>query len=316
MLGLPETDFSDPKSAIKLDALQIADWIEGSITFADQELSQSDVVDVLKENYLTTKARDQSANDLAVDRVKQTWQELHRRAGCLGAAASYEVDGPKVKRTQEWEHTPGFAFCLIVALLPAYRTAFRQFRGYTEQGQIFERLTQASLSALGWQVHNTGWSKSASDSIESKIQAVAEFLRVDPMQDASKKWLAPKAKDAGLDLICQYEFKDGWGGKPIILTQCASGDNWEDKLHTPNLKIWNKLLDMHAVPARGLAMPFAIRKDRFHQASVTDEFALLLDRHRLAVPGKKPKEWIPNDLNEDILKWMKKRVTVLLATAS
>jgi hypothetical protein len=318
MLGLPETAFADPETSEKLDELQIADWIEGCVTFAEREVSQNDVVDVLHENYLTTKTDAQSAKNDAATRVKGAWRELERRSLCLGLSAPYRVNGLRVQRVHEWEETPAFSFCLLVALLPVYRKAFKKFKkkGYTKQGELFEQLTSAALASLGWRVHGVGWSKSQANSVKAKVEALAKFLGVHPLDGATQRWTAPKAKDAGLDLVCQYPFRDGWGGRPILMTQCASGDNWEDKLHTPELEHWKKLLDIHTDPKRGLSMPFAIKADRFRRAGFRAGFILLLDRHRLAVPDKSPADWVPDPLRKEISDWMKDRVKALLATAA
>ncbi len=315
MLGLPERAFVDPESGERLDEFQLADWLEGCITFEDESVSQNDVVDVLHENYLTAKTDAQSAKNDAVARVEAAWRELDRRKSCLGRSAPYNIDGARISRTCEWQYTPAFAFCLLISLLPVYRKAFAKFRSYTKQGEIFEELTVASLKAVGWDVHGVGWSKTRANSIEAKVEAAAHFLGVAPLQGAIERWTAPKAKDAGLDLICQYVFKDGWGGKPVILTQCASGDNWESKLHTPEIETWKKLIDIHTDPTRGLSMPFTVRPERFRRASFRAGFVLLMDRHRLAVPEKAPADWIPDALGKTINNWMINRVITLCATA-
>lgn len=316
MLGMPETSFADPETNTKLDEFQLGDWLEGCITFADDTISQNDVVDVLHENYLTNKTNLQSAKNDAAMRVEKAWRELGRRVNCLGKSASYSIDGVCIKRACDWEKSPAFAFCLLVGLRPVYRKAFKKFEDYTQQGELFEQVTVASLNALGWDVHSVGWSKTSANSIADKVHEAARFLGIDPLDGATETWTAPNAKDAGLDVICQYVFVDRWGGRPVILTQCASGENWEEKLHSPDVETWKKLMDFHTVPTRGLSMPFAIRPERFRRAGVRTNFVLLLDRHRLAVPEKNPADWIPAALSNDLRSWMVDRVTSLQATAA
>jgi len=316
MLGLPERAFADPETGGKLDVFQLADWLEGCITFADDFISQHDVIDALHENYLTDKTDSQSAKDDATIWVEAAWSELARRALCLGKSAPYRLTGVRLERKCEWQQSPVFAFCLLVGLRPVYRQAFKEFKDYSEQGELFEQVTIAALKALGWEVHGVGWSKQGANSIAEKVDAVARFIGVERLDGATEKWTAPKAKDAGLDVICQYVFKDRWSGRPVILTQCASGENWEDKLHTPDLNTWGKLVDFCTAPLRGLSMPFVIRPERFRRAGVRDSVTLLLDRNRLAIPDQLPDAWIPSALNEELQSWMKKRVEVLIATAN
>ncbi|HMO14908.1 MAG TPA: hypothetical protein PKA83_12335, partial [Pirellulaceae bacterium] len=248
MLGLPEKAFADPETGRTLDEFQLADWLEGCITFADDVISQHDVVDVLQENYLINKTDTQSAKDDATNRVEAAWSEIDRRALCLGESATYRVNGVRIERKCEWQTSLAFTFCLLIGLRPVFRKTFKEYKDYTEQGELFEKVTIAALKALGWEVHCVGWSKRRANSIADKVGAAARFIGVEPLDGATEKWTPPKVKDAGLDVICQYVFKDGWSGKPVILTQCASGENWEDKLHTPDLNTWRKLVDFCTAP--------------------------------------------------------------------
>ena len=68
---------------VELDAL--VDWLEACVTFADDEISQSDVADILMEE---GKYRNQ---DFAKERIADAWLELQRRSECLGEAGAYKV---------------------------------------------------------------------------------------------------------------------------------------------------------------------------------------------------------------------------------
>jgi hypothetical protein len=316
MLGLPETGFADPETGADIDAFQLADWLEGCVTFVDDSLSQNDIVDTLHENYLAEKTDAYSAKSDAAFRVAEAWGELRRRLRCLGKSAPYSIDGLRLKRVNDWQNTPAYAFCLLAALRPSYRAAFAGLNDYSQQGGLFEHLTIASLQALGWSVHGVGWSKTAADSIASKVEDVARFLAVDSLDGSGGKWTTPKAKDAGLDAVCQYVFPDGWSGRPTVLTQCASGENWEEKLHTPDVNTWGQLVRFITRPTRGLSMPFVINPDRFRRAAVRDGVSLLLDRHRLMVPHKEPLEWLPPKLVADLVNWVKDHLVRLEATVA
>lgn len=313
MLGLPEKVSAHVEMG--LDPFQIADWAEGCVTFAAKEVSQHDMIGRLHEHHLGTHSNSPEAEEKASARVEEAWQELDRRSECLGLASPYRVRGLRVERTKDWNQTPAFAFCLLAALVPVYRSSFRAFNSYTEQGEIFERVTEEALRALGWEVHRVGWSKSEASSIEKKVAEVAAFLGVASKEEAVQAWTAPKAKDAGLDLVCLYPFRDGWGGRPTIMTQCASGANWKDKLHTPEPETWKKLLDVETDLTRGLSMPFILPRDEFKHAGMRAGFSVLLDRHRLAVPRVPPTEWVSGALQAQIASWMNERVKVLLETA-
>ena len=80
MLRLPREGFRLSVNAhnVSLDAL--IEWIEGSITFADDKVTQSDVVDILMEEEIYR------SQDFARERLEFAWSEVARREKILGAA--------------------------------------------------------------------------------------------------------------------------------------------------------------------------------------------------------------------------------------
>jgi hypothetical protein len=196
-------------------------------------------------------------------------------------------------------------------MIPHYRELVENACGtsYTEQGELFERLSEEALRALQWDVSAVGWSSTASASVEAKVSALAAAIGEPSLGAAVERWTEPKAKDAGLDLIAWRGFADGWGGRPLCLMQCASGADWKDKLHTPNLATWEKLIDFSTKPRRGLTMPFAPDSDEFRRRANSDSVMLLMDRHRLLAPTRMRPESLPsNDLANKLVAWTEPRV--------
>ncbi len=307
MLQLPKEGFNVSVGAhnTRLDAL--TEWLEGSIAFASDQFSYSDVVDALIEGNVY---RDQN---FAGERVVQAWEELRRRQKCLGPAAPYDVERQRLKRVAEWTATPAYSFCLALALQVPYRKLVSKKFGadYTEQGELFERLTAESLAKLGWHVHSTGWSRTAVKSIKDKVDQIAQHVGEPTLAGAVERWTKASAKDAGLDVVCSLPFGDGWGGRPLCLVQCASGEDWYRKLHTPSLARWGKLIDFTTSPSRGLSMPFAPLKEDFRHAALNDGLILLLDRHRLLAPSYRgDDDWLSADLAKSLNKWTGKRIKV------
>jgi hypothetical protein len=182
---------------------------------------------------------------------------------------------------------------------------------YTTQGELFERLTAECLRLLGWHVHATGWSRTRVRSIGVKVQEIAAHLGESVVPNGVTKWTRASAKDAGLDVVCCQPFPDGWGGRPICLVQCASGDDWDRKMHTPSLVKWAKLVDFTTYPSRGLSMPFAPMEEDFRFAACNDELTLLLDRHRLLAPCHRgERQWVSAKLATALNKWTRSRVKV------
>lgn len=125
------------------------------------------------------------------------------------------------------------------------------------------------------------------------------------------RWTRATANEAGLDLVCARPFEDRRGGRPLFFLQCASGANWRDKLRTPDIRCWSKLIDFSNDPQRGFAVPFSLLKDEFRRSCCSVN-GMLLDRHRLlSIPTDKPSGWIPEDLRENLLAWLRPRVEAL-----
>lgn len=307
MLRLPTRGFAVSKTAHNVRLGPLVDWLEGCVVFADTRVSQSDVVDALQEEGLY------SSQDFANERVGNAWTELTRRQKCLRDACPFTINGSGLDRVVAWDKAPAYAFCLMLSLQVAYPKEMAAItkRDYTRQGELFERLTSESLAKAGWSVHTTGWSRAKPESAQQKIEAVAQHI-LEPVMPNRARWTKERAKDAGLDVVCTRPFPDGWGGRPLYLVQCASGNDWTEKLGAPELGLWRKFIDFTTAPMRALAMPFAPEADEFRHAAVTEGLGLLLDRHRLvAHSGTSGQSWPSAQLTRDLNKWIAPRVKTL-----
>ena len=236
MLTPPSKGFavSVKEHNVKIGAM--AEWLEGCITFSEKEITKIDVKDILhEEGYYHSQ-------DFAQERVDDVWKELKRRQKCLGPAGTFKVEPARLIRNGRWQDSPAYSFCLMLSLQTSYRESFFDKSGsdYTKQGELFERLTAEALETLGWRTHSTAWSHAASNSIADKVEALALHLGEPHRPDAIDQWTEERAKDAGLDVVCDLPFTDGWAGRPLFFVQCASGENWMDKRHTPNIQQWMK----------------------------------------------------------------------------
>ena len=88
----------------------MAEWLEGSVTFIDKEVSKTDVKDILiEENHYSNQ-------DFAQERIDDTWAELSRRAKCLGPVTTFAVEPKRLVRRIKWQDSPAYSFCLMLAL--------------------------------------------------------------------------------------------------------------------------------------------------------------------------------------------------------
>jgi len=303
MLSIPSYGVHRSVTTHNINISVFCDWLEGCVLFQeDRDLSGSDVIDHLVETQIY------STQNLAWELLADAWRELRRRQNLLGAGYPVAVGERRLTRIREWRGTPAYAFCLILAFAKWYPSWARQFgKDHTAQGELFESLAKESLQKLfsGWVVHATGWRRSQTKKLANVVSEVAKLLS----EGAGERlrWTKPSANDAGLDLLLFRPFPDNRVGVPVYLTQCASGGDWEGKLHTPSLRIWGKLIQFASDPKKAFVTPFSWDDDEFRRnCNLVD--GMVIDRYRLLSPGREEPDWILDDLRGSLIAWLEARV--------
>jgi len=310
MLDIPEIGFQPSIKKHNVDLAILCDWIESSILFVDERLSQSDVIDMLCDIHIYQQ------KDFAAEKVKDAWNEIKRRLSWIHRAAPFSVQGRHIQRKATWEEALAHSFCLAVTCLQYYKPWAHQFgSNYIEQGELFEVFTKESLEALGWQVYRTGWaSGSHMGNIQSIVTGIAECLNESIINETILS-LYDNAKDEQLDIVCYLPFTDRRGGKPVYFMQCASGERWKSKLKTPDVEVWAKLITFSSNPQRAFAMPFALENDEFF-TTCNRVNGMLLDRYRLLSAGKDGKDWLSPWLKARLTAWLEPRIKTLPTDAA
>lgn len=298
MLPLPSKGVrpSAEKHNSRVDVL--ADWIEGSAVFGEARISVADIKDGLCEHEVYT------SQDFAAEFVEILWQELRRRINRGKLLATLAIDGRGIQAAGPWQDSPAYAFCLILALKDWYSVGERD---YTEQGELFEKLTERSLQAHGWRLLRTGWSATKVNRLRSTVEAIAAHLGEPEIAGGVGRWTKPDAKDAGLDLVCDRPFADERGGRPLFFVQCASGADWGQKVYTPDLRLWGQLIDFSNSPIRGFALPYALGDDDFRR-TVSRVNGMVLDRLRLVAVSEEADDWLTAELESELVGWVRSRV--------
>lgn len=306
MLAIPTKGFvrSVREHNVCLDAL--CDWIEGSILFEGEELSLIDIADVLieEERYVT--------EDFAREGVSNAWTELIRRQRWIGNGCAFTIDNRWIRRRTQWREASAHAFCILSSLAPYYDWWISEFgHDYTEQGELFEQLTKASLEVQfsAWEIYQTGWTRTNTAGLKQIVDEVA--TRLGEQLVHSELWEHPKAKEMGLDLLCYRPFPDNRVGIPVYLMQCASGENWKSKRKTPDLDVWNDMIRFRNQPQRAFSAPFAFLDDQFTKNCVLVK-GLLLDRCRLLGASRFRETWVSPSFRDRIIAWAEPRAEVLL----
>jgi hypothetical protein len=113
-------------------------------------------------------------------------------------------------------------------------------------------------------------------------------------------------KDMGLDVVAWKHFPDQRRGKVVVFGQCATGENWREKLGEPDLTHWRRYIAWHVQPLRVLAVPWTIESDDWDW--IEGHGLLTLDRIRASAaltPWAGPAEltqWCRERLRDPVLK--------------
>jgi hypothetical protein len=89
MLKIPEKDFLKSVKKSNVNPISLGDWLEANLLFSEEQISKSDVVDLLIEEQICDDDQDQAYN-IAL----QGWSELERRRR-WGGLVAWRLISPK-----------------------------------------------------------------------------------------------------------------------------------------------------------------------------------------------------------------------------
>lgn len=308
MLPLPEKGINRSVTAHNSKLAVAADWVETTLLLDEEEVTAPDVADYFVESNIY------SDQDFCNEFLTSVWAELRRRDRLLGLASTMDLHDRRLERRTEWTDAPAQALCLLVSLAPQYTAWHKNFGSdYTEQGALFEAVCLSALEWRfpDWEVTPTGWASDTTVDLATVVPHLAGALDED--HGDLDKWASGKAHEAGLDVAWHLRFRDGRGGYPVFLGQCASGENWKTKLHTPELSVWRMLIESSYPPTKAFLLPFALGDDAFTRRRL-QVAGLLLDRHRL-LPPEPEAEWLADTLQDRLREWLHPRTEWLLSGA-
>ena len=306
MLSLPRK-FRRSVTAHNIDYEIFLDWLEATLLLDEDELSQTDIVDYLIEEHIYV---DQG---FAWEFVSLQWSELKRRLSWLDPNSPMEFADKYVVRELDWREVPAHSFCLVVSLGPlcdGWREKFGN--DYTDQGRLFELITKSSMETKfsGWNFLHTGWRRNHTAKLPEVVDGLISAIN-EKMGNIAD-YASHDANEAGLDLVWHLPFVDRRSGAPVYLAQCASGQNWSDKINEPNLADWRKIIDFAAVPNKAFSLPFAL-DDRELRLQSNRGQGLLLDRYRLLANGLPESDWVPGELQNEIVDWLEPRIDWIMS---
>ncbi len=305
MLALPDHGLQRSVKTHNVDREIVCDWIEGSVLFVDNDLSQSDVIDALLDHDIYAD------QDFASELVVDIWQRIEKRNKWMGAGSPFQLTGKRLHRVKTWQEASAFSFCMVLTFSGLYdKWTNASGANYIKQGHLFERLTKECLEELGWAVFQTGWASGIQNpAFKAIVEQVADHLN-EPFIVEAMVDIYSDANEEGLDLVCHLPFADDRGGKPVYLVQCASGANWKAKQKSPDLDVWKRLITFSADPVRAFTIPFSLDELDFLKTCIRVN-GMVLDRYRLLSPGQANANWVSPGLDQEMIAWLTPRVSTL-----
>ena len=308
MLAIPQKDFHRSTSSNNVAPDVLGDWIEASLLFHENEISRSDVIDVLTEQQIC------SSNDgqyIADSITISAWEELENRKRWSCAAPNLKIDKSKITDTPDWRNDIVRAFFLMLSIMRIYPDWATQHRNTHRQGILFEQVVEQIFLSMfpGWDVYRAGWFPGSSLTINQIISDLCSRLNCQGNANLHH-WVPTQTKDGGLDIVCYHPFPDTREAIPTFFIQCASGANWRNKVQTPNARQWQKYLDAAVQPSTGIAAPFVISDKNVRCAGLEGQ-VIVFDRLRLLYAAHTKKRAFPAQLLTKLEAWLEPLVQSL-----
>jgi hypothetical protein len=308
----------------------LADWVELELLFGDNEsLSHADLLDALTDDPLADRTDEELAeleavygeevdDQFAADRRLQarqqaeegldwpeqvaeaTWMELSFRSQVVGECYPLLLDDRVARSVDGWRQTTIYAFLALLAARVAYSLPV----GTNVPARRFEDVVRLALKAYtGGDAVRFGWPHDRNEFPSDFKKAAHDLARQLGERPGGMEAIGPNAKDYALDVVAWRGFDDARRGQQILLCQCATGKDWNEKMLS--IRAWEKVIDFAVAPTSSLAFPFVPERLQEGLAlwlDVAYKGGIPFDRLRIASLAKDAAA--PAQLLEDLQTWV------------
>jgi hypothetical protein len=241
----------------------VADWCEFKALARSSSFKRGDLKSaVTLENVADSEIIEQ-----------EVWYELERRQALFGLRWPLRLSGNRLSRRSP-SPVPLALYrflCLLgVGVLDA------------SDRTLFEVLTAellAPFSGLPGLHIGAPASQGMDPSFRERVNFYAEQSGL--LNTEIKSAPLPTDKDLGVDGVTWWAFDDDRGANLHFLAQCATGSDWEDKLHDIDLEVWKDHVHWGVTPVRIFAVPFVITLPEAKWVRISHKGGLIVDRPRL-----------------------------------
>ena len=311
MLRLPDSDWAQTEV--------LATWVELCALVEDDGFApRGHVFDTLKDsNLFEDGAADSTTETSASAKTAEIWWVLRRRERLMGESWPYVLAEESLTRRdgcQKFEQVASYATMLLIEA-----AAKGWFRALTIEKNdkvrtLFEGIVAASLGRLcGGQASRFGapfpseWPKG----FPRRVEHLAGIFGLSSKDEEVAKLTSPKQQDGSLDIVARWKIGDEEAASAYLLVQCATARRWQsEKLGEPKMSTWRELVRWNGPTYKVLAVPFSVRgKDELYRASADHEWAIILDRFRIACG--EPDKLIDGELRAELVAWCRGKFAAL-----
>jgi hypothetical protein len=259
------------------DALKWADWLElSAINRPDRCSSRGDLEGAFRlSGYLDSQ-------EAIETRCNEVFTELTDRITSAGDAYPFSVAPSLLEAKSGVDRYPAYFFCLCLSY-----TGWNKEKG---RGQLAARMFEdlsclAAKSYIGGEVARFAYPrKGGRAELPKGFKDAIAALTTDLAEgEGCVNTAARSTKDDALDVVAWRHFPDRLAGKLLLVGQCASGEDWVDKLNDLNpIATTNEWMRRPIISPilKAMFIPHRVRREEWEHCS--RRAGLIFDRCRLA----------------------------------
>lgn len=273
------------------DELQLADWLElnalmsedhnSSYVDLERALRREGVVDADESGLNDETLRRKIHIDEAIERkINQITFEIGARSRAADRAYPFVADNHKIELRSEIDSFVPYIFCLCISWFGAERTQRPRI--------MFENLScVAAKNFIGGEV--VRFAHPRTDLPSAFDQAIQSLCSLTNEGGGFRPQRTRRRKDDRVDVVAWKHFPDHGEGKLMLFGNCASGNDWRDKLTEvqPEVFCQTWMLEMplsvslpNVRAIRAFFMPYRIASREWRDNSL--QAGIIFDRCRIA----------------------------------
>jgi hypothetical protein len=251
-------------SEVKPTAARVADWVEYRALEQRVAFKRGD----LRAALSIDDVADREALEVRV------WETLQNRSRLFKSNWPLQLNGSRLTRRRP---SP------VDLTLYRYLLLLGMGEIDAQDRQLFELLVADVIAAItGVPGLRTGAPATAATnpSFRKRVDDYATRSGLVPKYEYVAEPL-PSDQDFGLDVVTWYPFEDGRSGYFHVVVQCATGDDWSDKLDELHIPAWSQHINWAVPPLRVFSVPVAVTMTPVRWVRMCRKSGVMLDRPRL-----------------------------------